>query len=230
MITWAVDRGQLPANYIKGFRRLHHSNRAEQIWLPEHISAFMNVASLEMQRALIIALHTGQRQGDILRLPWSSYDGEMITIRQGKAQRNGVIAAPITILCTETLRQMLDQIPRTSPLILATKTGRAFKKRYFAAEWKSAMIKAGIDGLHFHDLRGTAITMLSEAGNTVPQIASVTGHSLKTVNSILEKYLARTRHLSDAAISNFENSPRTKFANQLQTIVPSHLAKKQKLK
>ena len=64
------------------------------------------------------------------------------------------------------------------------------------------------------------ITMLAEAGNTVPQIATVTGHSLKTVTTILEKYLARTRHLSDAAIHNFENSPRTKFANRLQTKIP----------
>lgn len=38
------------------------------IWLPEHIEAFMNVAPLELQRALILALHTGQRQGDLLRL------------------------------------------------------------------------------------------------------------------------------------------------------------------
>jgi hypothetical protein len=40
---------------------------------------------------------------------------------------------------------------------------------------------------------------------------------LKTVTSILEKYLARIRGLSDAAITNFENTPRTNFANQLQT-------------
>jgi hypothetical protein len=59
--------------------------------------------------------------------------------------------------------------------------------------------------------------MLSEAGNTPQQIAAVTGHSIRTVHTIIEKYLARTRHLSDAAILNFENSERTKFANQLQT-------------
>src|ERR1035438_329299 len=61
--------------------------------------------------------------------------------------------------------------------------------------------------LHFNDLRGTAVTMLSEAGNTIQQVASVTGHSLKTVTSILEKNLARTRGLSDARTTKliFEN-------------------------
>ena len=177
----------------------------------------MKVAPLEMQRALIIALHTGQRQADILKLPWSSYDGQTITLRQGKASRKGVRAAPISIKCTGALCRMMDELPRTSPIILTTKTGKAFKKRYFASQWKKATEAAEITDLHFNDLRGTAVTMLSEAGNTIQQVASVTGHSMKTVTGILEKYLARTRGLSDAAITNFENSPRTNFANQLQT-------------
>jgi integrase len=220
MLTWAVDRGHISLNHVKGFKRLYHGDRAEQIWLPNHVTAFMNVAPLEMQRALIIALHTGQRQADILKLPWSSYDGQAITLRQGKASRRGTRSAPITIRCTAALCKMLDELPRTSPLILNTKTGKAFKKRYFASQWKSATEAAEIADLHFNDLRGTAVTLLSEAGNTVQQVASVTGHSLRTVTNILEKYLARTRGLSDAAITNFENSPRTDFANRLQTSDP----------
>ena len=47
--------------------------------------------------------------------------------------------------------------------------------------------------------------MLAEAGATVPEIAAVTGHSLKHVSSILEIYLSRTRHLADAAIIKLEN-------------------------
>ena len=124
---------------------------------------------------------------------------------------------------------MLDELPRSSPIILTTKTGKAFKKRYFASKWKSATDAAEITDLHFNDLRGTAVTMLSEAGNTIQQVASVTGHSLKTVTSILEKYLARTRGLSDAAIINFENSPRTNFANRLQTRPPKGKKKNKKV-
>jgi integrase len=71
--------------------------------------------------------------------------------------------------------------------------------------------------LHFHDLRGTTVTLLSEAGCNEQQIATITGHALKTVHQILERYLARTKGLADQAIENFENSPRTKFANSLIT-------------
>ena len=189
----------------------------------------MKVASVEMQRALILALHTGQREGDLLRLPWSGYDGVKISLRQGKARRGSQLGPLIEIPCTAALRRMLDGMQRVSPLILTTKTGQSLKKRYFTRLWGEAMEKAGVQSvlppgsdqpveLHFHDLRGTAVTLLSEAGCTPQQIATISGHSLKTVHRILERYLARTRGLAEQAIFNFENSPRTKFANQLQTV------------
>jgi integrase len=228
MLTWAVDRGQITVNNLRGFKRLYHADRSEIIWLPEHVAAFMAVASIEMQRALILALHTGQRQADILRLPWSAYDGREITLRQGKARRGRAQGSPVVVPCTAALRRMLDDMERCSPLILTTKTGMAFKKRYFARRWYETATAAGLGNvtlprsdqpvrLHFHDLRGTCVTLLSESGCTPQQIATITGHSLKTIYMILERYLARTRGLAEQAIFNWENSERTKFANQLQT-------------
>jgi integrase len=222
MLTWGTDRGRIVANHLRGFKRLYHADRSEIIWLPEHIAAFMNVASVEMQRALIIGLHTGQREGDLLRLSWSSYDGSSIKLRQGKARRGGSPGPLVEIPCTAALRRMLDQIDRVSPLILTTKTGQSFKKRYFARLWDLAMERAGLRqvqlpgldepvDLHFHDLRGTAVTLLSEAGCTPQQIATITGHSLKTVHRILERYLARTRGLAEQAIFNFDPSSTVRF-------------------
>lgn len=231
MLTWAVLRGRLSQNHLKGFKRLYHSDRAEIIWLPAHIGAFMKVAPIELQQALLLALHTGQREGDLLRLPWSAYDGKIIRLRQGKSRRGQRLGLAIEIPCTDALRRMLDGMERISPLILSTKTGRAFKKRYFVGLWNQVMTKAGLETislpdmpepvkLHFHDLRGTTVTLLSEAGCTPQQIATITGHSLKTVAQILERYLAWTRGLAEQAIVNFENSPRTEFANRLQTGEP----------
>ena len=228
MLTWAVERGRLSINHLKGFKRLYHSDRAEIIWLPEHIEAFMKVAPIELQQALLLALHTGQREGDLLRLPWSAYDGKTIRLRQGKSRRGQRLGQTIEIPCSGAVRRMLDRMERTSPLILSTKTGRSFKKRHFSHQWNRVMRTAGLETvsfpdiadpvkLHFHDLRGTTVTLLSEAGCTPQQVAAITGHSLKTVHQILERYLARTRGLAEQAIMNFENSPRTKFANQLQT-------------
>lgn len=215
MLTWAKENGHVFSNHIAGFRRLHSVDRSDLIWLPEQIHAFMAVAPIELQRALILALHTGQRQGDLLRLAWGNYDGTLISLRQGKTGRK------VEIPCTKALRKMLDRLDRNAAVVLTTKTKRPWTARYFKAQWETASKKAGITELHFHDLRGTAVTMLAEAGCTTPQIATITGHSLKTVTAILDKYLARTRVLAGEAVTLFENAKSTRFANRLQTRTPN---------
>ncbi|WP_425419764.1 tyrosine-type recombinase/integrase [Oricola indica] len=211
MLTWARENGRILHNHVAGFRRLHKTDRSELIWLPGHIEAFMNIAPLELQRALILALHTGQRQADLLKLSWNNYDGSTISLRQGKTNRR------VDIKCTAALRRMLDGLDRDTNLVLTTKTKLPWKARYFKAQWEAATKAAGISDLHFHDLRGTAITLLAQAGCSTPQIAAITGHSLKTVTTILDKYLARTPALAEGAVMLFENAKSTEFANRLQT-------------
>ena len=49
---------------------------------------------------------------------------------------------------------------------------------------------AGLTHPHFHDLRGTAITVLAENECTNAQIASITGHSMKHIEKIIDTYMA----------------------------------------
>ena len=216
MLTWGQTQGHVNVNHLKGVRKLYRANRAQMIWEPAEIEAFLRVAPVELQRAMMLALHTGQRQGDLLKLSWAAYDGQRIRLRQGKRK------VEIDIPCTERLKAELDRWPRESLLILTTKTGRPFKSRWFKELWARTAAEASkaeprLAELNFHDLRGTAVTMLAEAGCTVPEIAAITGHSMKTAHDIVQRYMARTRHLADSAILKFDQSSTGRFANRLQT-------------
>ncbi len=208
ILSWAAKDGDLKVNVLDGFDRAYEGDRSEMIWLPEHVEAFMAVADPEMQLALVLALHTGQRQGDLLRLAWGAYDGTRINLRQGKTKRY------VNVKCTAALKVTLDGLAKKSTLIMTTKTGRAFKKRYFADRWEETCKAAGITDLHFHDLRGTTVTMLFQAGCNLGEIVSVTGHSLRRAQEILDKYLARTSTMADNAIAKFENVLETDFAKR----------------
>jgi integrase len=118
--AWALDRGELDRNVLDKIKRVYHSDRADKLWLPKHVEAFTRVASPEMYAALMLAMHTGQRQGDLRRLPWSAYDGTRITLKQSKG---GMI---VSIRCTMALRTVLDGLERRSPLVLTTPKGRAW--------------------------------------------------------------------------------------------------------
>jgi hypothetical protein len=57
----------------------------------------------------------------------------------------------------------------------------------------------------FNDLRGTAVTRLAIAGCTEAEIATITGHSLRDVRSILDAhYLHRDPVLAENAIRKLE--------------------------
>jgi integrase len=164
--------------------------------------------------ALLLALWTGQRQGDLLRLPWSAYDGKHIRIRQSKTGMRVVI--PVG----GPLKAALDAAPKRSPIILTTVDGKPWTGAGFRKSWTTACRRAGVVGVTFHDLRGTAVTRLAVEGCTEAEISAISGHSLRDVRSILDAhYLHRDPALAESAIRKLEG--RTKGGEILPTARPT---------
>lgn len=226
VFSYCMGKGRIVRNPLERFERLYDGDRSEIIWTEGDITKFMTDAPVELQRAMILAIHTGQRYDDLVRLRWSDFDGEWISLKPSKVNRASKIVI-VNVKVTVALKAMLKATPKTGPFILTRENGApwhtAKNNKELGKQWRAHMIACGLYGddpktrLHFNDLRGTAVTLLSVAGATVPQIASLTGHTLESVNRILERYLARTRPLSEAAIIAFENAEGTRFANRLQT-------------
>ncbi|WP_247402226.1 site-specific integrase [Bradyrhizobium sp. 76] len=199
LMSFAKDRGIIATNPCERGGRLYVADRKDKIWSEQDIAAVLSVASGEIQLALILALWSGQRQGDLLRLPWSAYESPYIRLRQSKGGRR--VAMP----AGTPLRVLLEATERRGPLILTNTLGRPWTSDGFRTSWGKACERAGVSGLTFHDLRGTAVVRLAIAGATVPQIAAVTGHSLKDVEAILDAhYLGRDIQLAEAAVLKLE--------------------------
>jgi integrase len=184
--------------------QLYRGSRADKIWTAADETAFLERAPAHLHLPLVLALWTGQRQGDLLRLPWSAYDGAHIRLRQGKTGTRVVIpvGAP--------LKTALDATPKRSPLILTNSDGKPWTSDGFRASWGKACKTAGVIGVTFHDLRGTAVTRLAIAGCTEAEIATITGHSLRSVRAILDThYLARDPALGESAIRKLERGTKT---------------------
>jgi integrase len=213
VLSWALNRGLIDCNPIDTFERAYSADRSDKIWLPEHVEAFVSVASEELRRGLLLGLHTGQRQGDLLRLTWAAYDGTGITLTQGKSKRS------VYIPCTRALKAMLDGMPRVSTQILTRRNKLPWTRDAFKKAWAKAYALSGITrDLHYHDLRGTAVTMLAEAGCSTAEIATLTGHSQRNAQQILDRYLARTRTLAESAIAKLEEHSRNRIVQTgLQT-------------
>jgi integrase len=95
-------------------------------------------------------------------------------------------------------------VPLSGPILLSTDR-QPWTEDGFRSSWRKACVAIGIVGLTFNDLRGTAVTRLALAGSTEAEIATITGHSLRDVRSILDAhYLHRDPALGESAIRKLE--------------------------
>ena len=205
VLSWSLNRGLIGFNPCERGGRLYRGGvRTDKIWTVADEAAFLERAPSHLHLALRLALWTGQRQGDLLRLPWSGYDGTHIRLRQSKTGTRVVIrvGAP--------LKAALDAAPKRSTIILTNTDGKPWTSDGFRASWSKACKRAGVVGVTFHDLRGTAVTRLALAGCTEAEIATITGLSLRSVRTILDAhYLHRDPSLGDSAISKLEKRTKT---------------------
>lgn len=198
LLSWSKDRGRIAVNPCERGGRTYKADRSENVWEQDDIARFVAVASPPLQLALILALWTGQRQGDLLRLPWSAYDGTTVRFKQSKTGRR------IAVRAGELLRVALSEAPRTATTILTNSDGQSWTEDGFRTSWGKACAKAALGDLHFHDLRGSAVSRLAEAGCTEAEIAAITGHGLREVGAMLDRYLNRSEKLAEAAILKLE--------------------------
>ncbi len=89
-------------------------------------------------------------------------------------------------------------------------------------------MRAGIRGLTFHDLRGTAVVTLARAGCNEVQIYSITGHKPGDVRAIrTAHYLPRDAEVARDAIAKLNEYKRTrgdqKEDKNLPTALPTAL-------
>lgn len=200
VLSVAKDRGLIAVNVCERGGRLYEVDRTEIIWTAEHITKFCAVASDPLQFALVLALWTGQRQSDLVRLTWMQYDGSKIRLRQRKGKKKRVV-----IPVGAPLKAALDtrKPEKAEGPILRNTFGQPLTTDGLKTSWAKACDRAGLgdEDLHFHDLRGTAVTRLALAGCTVPEIAAITGHSLRDVEAILEAhYLGGQVELAEQAV------------------------------
>jgi integrase len=100
---------------------------------------------------------------------------------------------------------------RSAVTILVNSFGRPWTEDGFRTSWDKAFRKTSLKDLHFHDLRGTAVTRLALSNCSVPEIASITGHSMKTVQEILDAhYLGGRVELAESAIKKLSEVYRQK--------------------
>ncbi len=207
LLNWAVDRGLTRDNPAAGMKSLgpRRRSRAEIVWEPDQIRAFLKVSTRPVAEVFLMGLWTGLRESDILSLTTTHFGQGWITLRPKKTARSTGNIVMIPYHLSPVLAPMVTELVTMPWLpgqpILRNRIGAPWQLRTFHRAFTGAKADAGLGGLDltFHDLRGTFVTWLVEAECTDAEIASLTGHAIG--RGSIRSYAARTRALAENAYS-----------------------------
>lgn len=180
--------------------------------LPVLLDAVRASAHPDLLPAVLLALTTGARKGEILGLRWSQIDFKRrsITLSHGETKNNAGRALPLSgdvveiLMARSKVRKIEDD--RVFP------PADDCKELELREPWKLALVQAGIDvqqatrsgrtkknappvmtsGFRWHDLRHTAASYLTMAGVSAIEVARVLGHKTLTM-SLRYSHLAPDR-------------------------------------
>jgi integrase len=165
-LAWGVPRGFVGVNAAKGvplIRRPRSAAPANRRWTAAEYQAVVAAAPAPLRLAVALGLWAALRVGDIVRLPWSAWDGQHIVWTHTK---NG---NPVEIEAPAELRALLESTPRQGVTVLLGERGAAYTRDGLQTVWhrlKSRLQREGKvqPGLTLHGLRHTLGSLLAEAG------------------------------------------------------------------
>jgi integrase len=148
---------------------------------PGELEKLLEFSSEEMNQVIRFALETAMRRGELAGMTWEMVDlkKRIVTLPETKNGQKRIV--PLSSTAGSILKERLN-------------TRRIDGKVWdigldaISQDFAKACQKAGISGLHFHDLRHEATSRLFEKGFDTMEVRTITGH--KTL-----QMLARYTHL-----------------------------------
>lgn len=184
LFKWARGRGLSSARPTDDVERLHESDRSDIIWPEAAIEAILTECSAEVGWAIRLAAETGLRLGDVCRLTWAAIGSEGTVWKTGKRGRQALVPH------TPAMRTLIREVPKKSPIFLTNTRGKPWTVDGLKTMVRDAKRSAGIKGLHFHDLRGTAITRVFLVLSDPDALARIYGWDRESVDVLLAKYVS----------------------------------------
>ncbi len=157
---------------------------------PSELAPFFEAVAAEpnetMRDAILIALLTGQRRGNVLAMRWSEIDFDRAEWRlSGELTKNGQQhGAPLTPEAFEILKRRWEA--RTSTFVFPamskrSKTGHIGEPK---TAWRRIMDRSGLTELIFHDLRRTLGSWQARGGASLVMIGKSLNHKTPEATAI----------------------------------------------
>lgn len=180
----AMELGYRQDNPAKEVRALRPPTEQQSYepWPQDVIDAALKSAPAHIATPIMLALHTGQRLSDVLKMTWGDIDDDGVKVRQDKTDER------VHVFLHPDLAAYLATLQKRPGRIALNTHGQPWTVDGFKASFGAKKAALGLAGHTFHGLRHTAASKLYEAGCDVEEIMAITGHTTETM---VRRYIKR---------------------------------------
>jgi len=178
LYSWAEENSLVPDGFnpAKGIKLMRTKDGVREIvvWSDAEIQLLLAECPEHVRTPVLLALYTGQRRQDIVRMTWQQFQGDIIRVRQSKTR------ALLDIACHSELRRHLEQLKtRAKGVVICTSVEhRAYTPNSLSQALRRVIMQTDDfpKDRSMHGLRYAAGSRMDEAGCTVSEIEAVLGH------------------------------------------------------
>lgn len=171
MFSLAIKWNYLDKNPVKQIK-FSRERQLDKVLDKDEIPRLLAEACDHLKPILILALTTGMRKGEILRLRWNDIDfvEDFIFIKDTKS------GIPRKVPMSSLVRDALKRIKREGDFVFCNPETRG-RIQDIKTAFNAACRRAKIKDFRFHDLRHTAATNMVMAGVDLVTVKEILGHS-----------------------------------------------------
>lgn len=169
----AIDWSELEQSPMKGLKFLPENNaRLRYLTLDECARLVESCKAPHLRAIVTIALHTGMRSGEIRNLQWRDldFDTGFFIVRDTKNGETRHVPMDSTVL------SLLRNWGRTEDSEFVFTNAAGGRIGWLQHGFRNALGRAGVNDLHFHDLRHTFASQWIMAGGDLYVLKSILGH------------------------------------------------------
>lgn len=172
-LSLAWRSNQIPVNYGEKIERLKVNNQRTTTLTLKEVELLASKASETVRTAIWIAIYTGMRRGEILKLEQAHIQNDMILIPAGNTKTLKMRAIPVV----KAVKPWLKKVP-LGINYEGLKTGFA-----------RARMAAGMPHVTFHDLRRSCGSLMVQSGVDIYVVSRILGHSSVQVTQTVYAHL-----------------------------------------
>lgn len=175
-IEWGLAK-ENPAARVKMFPEPQRERFIQPDEMPRFLAALRADANTAARDCFLMALLTGARRGNVMRMRWDQISMQRATwtIPATETKNGKACTIPLVPPAVEILEQRAINGQRTGYVFPGRRAGDHMREPKHA--WSRIVKRAGIENLHIHDLRRSLGSWMAGLGVSTAIIGKQLGHS-----------------------------------------------------